>query len=72
MEDITNLTSTELLNIINKKKKKHNEIKAKILVLLDNYDKIKENINILTSELEENENEYVKLIELLTIKQNNE
>lgn len=57
MED--NLTPTEILVKINKKKKEHESIKSEMLEILDRIDILKSEYNNLLIKLENVESEYI-------------
>ncbi len=61
--EYSNYTVTELLELINKIKLRHDKIKKDIFDKLATLKELEENINILLSDLDKTEEEYIKISE---------
>lgn len=61
--EYSNYTVTELLDLINKSKLKHDKIKKNVFDKLSILKELEEDINVLLSDLDKTEEEYIKISE---------
>jgi len=63
MKDIKEITSTELLKLINDSKFEHEKIKAELLTIISEYDELGVKINEKLNDLDIIEKQYINLID---------